>query len=246
MMEWAINVVGEKNVVQIVKDNGANFKKAGKLLEKKIGSIFWVPCVAHSVDLIIEDICKEVPLIDEVVNAGKFTTRFIYRYPTLATMMRQFTGCEILRPGITRFATHFIALDSLLKLRVQLRQFITSTQWEVFKTEQTISTREQASKVENILLDEEFWEYASIALGILEPLVRVLKLADEDDPPAMGFIYDAFERAYENIVSHTSERVDVVVITEILEKRWWFQCEHRLHHVGMYIVFSFVHVISIV
>lgn len=59
-------------------------------------------------------------------------------------------------------------------------------------------------------------------MGIFEPLVRDLKLADEDDPPAMGFVYDAFERAYENIVSPTSKHVDAVVFTEILENNGGF------------------------
>lgn len=69
-------------MVRIVADNIENFKKAGKLLEKKNGTYFLEPCIAHSVDLIIDNICKEAPLIDEVVNEGKVTTRFIYWCPT--------------------------------------------------------------------------------------------------------------------------------------------------------------------
>ena len=48
---------GEENVVQIVTDNGSAFVKAGKLLIKKY-NLYWPPCAAHYIDLMIEDIGK--------------------------------------------------------------------------------------------------------------------------------------------------------------------------------------------
>ncbi|KAM2631314.1 hypothetical protein EV2_031600 [Malus domestica] len=43
--------------------------------------------------------------------------------------MREFCKGEIIRPATTRFATNYIALDSLLKKKVGLKQLFTSDDW---------------------------------------------------------------------------------------------------------------------
>ncbi|RVW89461.1 hypothetical protein CK203_046848 [Vitis vinifera] len=48
--------VGEENVVQVVTDNEASFKAAGMLLMEKRKHLFWSPCAAHCIDLMLEDI----------------------------------------------------------------------------------------------------------------------------------------------------------------------------------------------
>jgi hypothetical protein len=44
--------------VQIVIDNGANFKASGRILMERIPRLFWTPCAAHCLDLMMEDIGK--------------------------------------------------------------------------------------------------------------------------------------------------------------------------------------------
>jgi len=51
--------MGEANVVQIIIDNACNYVLAGKMLESKYKSIFWTPCVAHCIDLMLDDISKQ-------------------------------------------------------------------------------------------------------------------------------------------------------------------------------------------
>jgi hypothetical protein len=58
LLDKRIDVFGRDKVVQIVTDNGANFKAAGRLLERKIPHLFWTPCAAHCLDLMLEDIGK--------------------------------------------------------------------------------------------------------------------------------------------------------------------------------------------
>lgn len=122
-MKWAIEYCGEKIVVQIVTDSGANFKKIGQPWKKKTGSIVWSPCLAHSIELILMDVCKNVSFVDMLVAVGKRITRFIYGFPMLATIMKRFTGREIMLPGFTSLATHVMAIESLLKLRLRVKVF---------------------------------------------------------------------------------------------------------------------------
>ena len=46
------------NVVQVIMDNPTNYVAAGRLLCAKDPTIFWTPCAAHCIDLMLEDIGK--------------------------------------------------------------------------------------------------------------------------------------------------------------------------------------------
>ncbi|PNX78135.1 DNA binding protein, partial [Trifolium pratense] len=51
-----IDWVGHKNVVHIVTDNAANYVAAGRKIHEKYDSIFWTPCAAHCLNLLLKDI----------------------------------------------------------------------------------------------------------------------------------------------------------------------------------------------
>ncbi|RDX74430.1 hypothetical protein CR513_45826, partial [Mucuna pruriens] len=53
-----VEEIGEKNVIQVVTDNGSNYVMAGKLLQATRTKLFWTPCAAHCLDLMLEDIGK--------------------------------------------------------------------------------------------------------------------------------------------------------------------------------------------
>eukprot|EP00253_Pinus_taeda_P034061 PITA_34061 len=49
---------GVANVVQVIMDNAANYVVAGRLLCAKYPTIFWTSCIAHYIDLMLEDTGK--------------------------------------------------------------------------------------------------------------------------------------------------------------------------------------------
>ncbi|CBI24154.3 unnamed protein product, partial [Vitis vinifera] len=106
-----IKKVRVDDVVQIVTDNGSAFVKAGKLLMKKF-NLYWTPCAAYCIDLMLEDIRKR-PSTAEVIRNARKITNFIYNHCWLLAEMRKYCGGDIVRPGATRFATNYIALESL-------------------------------------------------------------------------------------------------------------------------------------
>jgi hypothetical protein len=58
LLQQRIDLIGRDKVVQLVTDNGANYKAACKLLMERIPTLFWTPCAAHCLDLMLEDIGK--------------------------------------------------------------------------------------------------------------------------------------------------------------------------------------------
>ena len=113
-------------MVQIVTDNGSTFVKAGKLLIKKY-NLYWTPCAAHCIDLIFEDIGKRDSVAQLIMNTRKITN-FIYNHGWLLAKMRKVCARDIVRPGATRFATNDIALNSILKNRVDLKKVFISNE----------------------------------------------------------------------------------------------------------------------
>lgn len=54
-----IKEVGKENMVQIVTKNGRKFKKTReKLMNLRRYNLFWTPCVAHCIDLMLKDMRK--------------------------------------------------------------------------------------------------------------------------------------------------------------------------------------------
>jgi hypothetical protein len=102
------------NVVQFITDNATNYVAAGKLLEKEFPKLYWSPCASHCINLMLQDIGK-LPEVSQAVSQASKITKFIYNHCFALYLMRQRTcGREILRPAPTRFATNFIALQSIL------------------------------------------------------------------------------------------------------------------------------------
>ena len=123
--------VGPENVVHMVTDNAANYVAAGRLLEQEFRTISWSPCAAHCLNLILQDIGKLDEVSDVVTHASKIT-KYIYNHCYALHLMRKHTGGrEILRPAPTRFATNFIALQSILAQKDALRAMVTSREWTI-------------------------------------------------------------------------------------------------------------------
>jgi hypothetical protein len=45
-----VEEIGERNVVQLITNNGSNYVMAGKLLSDTRSHMFWTPCPAHCIE----------------------------------------------------------------------------------------------------------------------------------------------------------------------------------------------------
>ncbi|XP_019430195.1 PREDICTED: uncharacterized protein LOC109337636, partial [Lupinus angustifolius] len=183
--------VGAENIVHIVTDNAANYVAAGRLLEKEFPNLFWSPCTAHCINLMMQDIGKLLEVAETVSHATNIT-KYLYNHCHPLFLMRQYThGKEILRPAPTRFATNFVALQSILAQKDALRSLVTSREW----TSSAYSKDAKAKKCVEEVLDSNFWKQCADIVKLIEPVVRVLRILDSEDKPAMGFLYQAIFKA---------------------------------------------------
>ncbi|RVW53209.1 hypothetical protein CK203_006825 [Vitis vinifera] len=128
LMDKVVKEVGEENVVQVVTDNEASFKAVGMLLMEKRKHLFWSACAAHCIDLMLEDIAS-MKQIKETLDQAKVIIGFIYNSLKVVNLMKVFTkDRDLLRPRITRFATEFILLESLIRYEADLKRMCTTNE----------------------------------------------------------------------------------------------------------------------
>ena len=222
LLKDVIKEVGETNVVQIVTDNGSAFVKAGKLLMKKY-NLYWTPCAAHCIDLMFEDIAKRATVSELITNARKITN-FIYNHGWLLAKVRKVCGGDIVRPGATRFATNYIALESLLKKRADLKKIFISDEWASHK----LSRSTIGHDVEVLMFDHTYWEKVSKLVSIYEPLYTVLRIVDSEVVPTLPFVYELIRVMKQSL--HQLNAKDWV--KTIIADRWDRTLKHPLHAAG--------------
>ena len=117
----------------MIIDNASNYVTTGRMLEEKHLTIWWTPCVSHCLDLMLEDIGK-IEWVKKCVEDAKSITRYIYNHSWVLNLMRKHTGLELAQSTITRFATNFFSLQSLVQQKSNLRKMFScyernSSQW---------------------------------------------------------------------------------------------------------------------
>ncbi|XP_058746999.1 uncharacterized protein LOC131619985 [Vicia villosa] len=162
--------------------------------------------------------------VSEAVSHASKIIKYIYNYCFALYLIRQNTGGkEILRPAPTRFATNFIALQSILSHKDALRAMVTS---------KDVKEKQFVEQV----LDSSFWSTCADIVKITEPLVRVLRIVDSEDKPAMGYLYRAMYKAREEIEKRfRRNKLKVEPYLKILDNRWDAQLRKNLHAAGYWL-----------
>ncbi|GKC15061.1 hypothetical protein Tco_1011843 [Tanacetum coccineum] len=106
-----VEMVGAKNVVQMVTDNAANYKAAGKMLTTRYRYMVWSPCAAHCLNLILKDV-SELDNVKHIITLASRVTVFIYNHKWPLSWLRKRHGwTEIIRPATTRFGVHLNMIE---------------------------------------------------------------------------------------------------------------------------------------
>ena len=98
-------------------------------------------------------------------------------------------------PGATRFATNYIALESLLKTRADLKNIFISNEW----TSHKLSRSTIGHEVEVLMFDHTYWDNVSKLVSIYEALYIVLRIVDSEVVPTMSFVYELIQVMKKNI-----------------------------------------------
>ncbi|XP_020203627.1 uncharacterized protein LOC109789148 [Cajanus cajan] len=232
LLDSIVEDIGEEKVVQVITDNGSNYVLAGKMLEAKRKKIFWTPCAAHCIDLMLEDIGK-LPNIKKTIQRAISLVGFIYSHSSTLSLLRFYTNKrELVRHAVTRFATSFLSLERIHQEKSNLRKMFVSDEWNSNKLSKEAKGREACKTV----LMPSFWRNVVYILKVMAPLVKVLRLVDGEKKPAMGYIYEAMDKAKEAIMkSFNNNETKYKAVFEIVDRRCDVQLHRPLHAAGHFL-----------
>jgi hypothetical protein len=173
-----------------------------------------VKCVAHSLDLLLEDIGK-LSYFSDIIEAQKRIVRFITNHHYSLGLFRQFAHKQLLKTGKcllsitikclyascantvvaltvavhtaaeTRFYGAQIVAERMLELKAPIMQTVVSQEWSDWVTGASAKVRAEAAEVKALVLDEKtFWDRLVVMVDIFQPVVRLLRLADSTVPAA--------------------------------------------------------------
>ena len=121
--------VGQNNVVQIITDNADVCKAAGMLIELEFPSIYWSPCVVHTLNLALQNICAaknteknrdiyhQCSWISQIVDDATFVKNFIMGHSMRLSMFNNFNSLKLLSLAPTRFASTIVMLKRFRSLK---------------------------------------------------------------------------------------------------------------------------------
>jgi hypothetical protein len=131
ILKDVIKEIGSHNVVQIITDNAPVCKGVGILIEAEFKQIFWTPCVDHTLNLALKNICAakdidgneevyvECNWISEVVKEVSFIKTYIMNHIALA-IFNEFSTFKLLSIGEICFAYMRVMLKSIKLLKFVL------------------------------------------------------------------------------------------------------------------------------
>ena len=128
-----IEAVGGQNVVQVCTDNVSTMRNAGTLLIRDFPHIYWQGCSAHALDLLLEDWGQQVWVAKMVKKARSIVKYIRMHHMPLAIFRRYSPNLMLKMPVETRFATLFLMIERLVKVKEAVESTVHDPEWNEFR-----------------------------------------------------------------------------------------------------------------
>ncbi|RDX64150.1 hypothetical protein CR513_57326, partial [Mucuna pruriens] len=120
LLDSIVEEIREENVVQVVTNDASNLVAVGRMLMEKRTKLFWSPCAAHCLDLVLSTLESFQYSIIPLPMQRK-------SLPTYIGIHGQYSkGRELARPTVTRFATSYLTLNCIKQQKNVLRSIFAS------------------------------------------------------------------------------------------------------------------------
>jgi len=186
----AIELVGAENVVQVITDNAANCKAAWAIIAKKYPRIACSPCVAHCLDLLLEDWGKLS--VAAVVGDVADVVKFINGHDGSRALMKKHSPDKgLLKPADTRFGTNLIMVERMVDLKDNLQEMVASRKYKAWVSKRGLE--EASNPITKFIASDSFWASCQLYVDINKPVYELLRLVDGSAPVIGKVYYRMFE-----------------------------------------------------
>ncbi|XP_062020873.1 uncharacterized protein LOC133737295 [Rosa rugosa] len=183
-------------------------------------------CTDNGSAFVKADIGKKTK-VSHVITIARLVTVYIYNHGWVLALMRKICEGDLIRPGPTQFAINYISLQSLFQKKAGLKQLFTCNDWATSKYSQT----KEGRRIEELVLENMFWDNVQAVISIYKPLYGVLRIVDTEVNPTMLMLYDLFKKVGTNL----EEVRNTVWVRKIIDDRWFKQLCHPLHATAYYL-----------
>jgi hypothetical protein len=220
--EYVIEDIGANKVVSVVTDNAAPMKAAWTILQRKYPGLIINGCAAHTINLLVKDICKLDRFGDHLEHA-RFITSFVKdrnglskRFEKIQENLFQEGDLPVRRGlisvGETRWYTHHGCVKRVLENQKVLRQLVESNVFERIK--ETAKVKPKKVLFATLIKNEMFWTALQDVEKILKPTSKIVGLLESNDC-TLSDIYKIFKTMLDEYESEAD-------IIELVKDRWAF------------------------
>ncbi|KAI0516280.1 hypothetical protein KFK09_008952 [Dendrobium nobile] len=236
LIKEVIMMEGPSNIIQVITDNAPVCRAAGLLVEQAYPHIFWTPCVVHTLNLALKNICaaknteaneityNECHWITVIAGDAIVIRNFIMNHSMRLSMFNDFSNLKMLAVAETRFASVIVMLRRFKKIKNALQAMVISDKWTCYREDDVGKARYVKEK----LLDDLWWDEIEYIINFTDPIYEMLRVADTDKS-CLHLIYEMWDsmlaKVKEIIYRHERKTLhedssfwDVIYV--ILEDRW--------------------------
>ena len=178
-----------RSVTLVIQDNAT--RSSWPLIEEACPWVLCVPCMAHVLDLLLEDIGK-MDFVASVVSRAAVVRTFVRAHTHVLSAFREESSGELLSPGATRFKTVFLGLQSLVKHRAAVSQALVSEAVVTAMKHARAPAPDNYASAKSAVIDDTFWESVDLVVAIMEPIAKLLTYCDSDLPTMSKVHYGWF------------------------------------------------------
>jgi hypothetical protein len=114
----------------------------------------------------------------DTIDQARRATVYIYAHHRTLALMRKFTNRrDIVRPGVTTFASNFLTLQSLYEKKDKIRAMSQCEEWQKFSNNKK---NPKGVQVTGSFTKPNFWSSIALCLRVFSPLFKVLHMVDGD------------------------------------------------------------------
>ena len=182
VLKDAIKEIEHEKVVHVITNNANVMKVASAIIEGEYPKIFWTPCVVHTLNLALKNICvaknteknevtyEECSWITRIANDASFICVFIMNHSMRLAMFNEFCTLKLLQVVDTRFASVFVMLKRLKLIKRCLQAMAISDQWASYREDDV----GKAQKVKDMILSDRWWDVVDYILEFTAPIYDML------------------------------------------------------------------------
>ncbi|XP_021803930.1 uncharacterized protein LOC110748227, partial [Prunus avium] len=196
LLDECIREIGPQNVVQVITDNASACKAAGQIIEAKYSHIFWTPCVVHTLNLALKNICtpKASPnndvwgqciWISDVADECWAVKNYIMNHQMRLAMFNHHSKLKFLSIADTRFASIIVMMRRYREIKVELQRMVVSEEWDAYQEDNV----EKAKCIKEKILDDVLWSKIDYILSFTYPIYDMLRKCDTD-MPCLHLVYE--------------------------------------------------------